>query len=58
MAVPVSGDFGVPRMLFQAADAVDYEVAPDGARFLVHLLERRQPPVNLLVNWLAGLPRS
>jgi hypothetical protein len=43
-------------MLFQAADAADYEVAPDGTRFLVHLLERsREPPVQLLINWRARL---
>jgi Tol biopolymer transport system component len=56
MVVPVSADFAVPRMLFQAADAADYEVAADGTRFLVQLVERSsEPPVHLLVNWLARL---
>ena len=56
MSVAVAADFGVPRMLFQAADAVDYEVAADGTRFLVHLRERsREPSVQLLVNWRARL---
>ncbi len=56
MVVPVAGgDFGVPRVLFQVADAADYEVSPDGTRFLVHLPERREP-VHLLVNWRARLP--
>ena len=57
MIVPVAGTFGVPRMLFQAADAADFEVDADGTRFLVHLRERREP-VHLLVNWLARLPGS
>jgi Tol biopolymer transport system component len=56
MVVPVSGEFGVPRILFQAADAVDYEVAADGTRFLVQMVERSsEPPVHLLVNWPARL---
>ena len=57
MVVPVASTFGVPRMLFQAADAADFEVDADGTRFLVHLRERREP-VHLLVNWLARLPGS
>ena len=56
MVVPVaSSGFGVPRVLFQVADAADFEVNADGTRFLVHLPERREP-VHLLVNWLARLP--
>jgi eukaryotic-like serine/threonine-protein kinase len=57
MVVPVSaGEFGVPRMLFQAADAADFEVAGDGARFLVSLAQRSsKPPLQLLVNWRARL---
>ena len=56
MAVTVAGSgFGVPRVLFQAADAADFEVSADGTRFLVHLPERREP-VHLLVNWLSRLP--
>ena len=54
MVVPAANDFGVPRVLFQAADAADFEVNADGTRFLVHLPERREP-VHLLVNWLARL---
>lgn len=56
MAVAVAGEFGVPRMLFQATAAVDYEVAADGTRLLVHLAERpNQPPLHLLLNWRARL---
>lgn len=52
MGVTVSGEFGVPRMLFQAVGALDYEIGPDGTRFLMHLNERpNEPPVRLLVNW-------
>jgi hypothetical protein len=54
MVVPVATGFGVPRVLFQAADAADFEVNADGTRFLMHLPERREP-VHLLVNWLARL---
>jgi hypothetical protein len=56
MAAPVAGNgFGVPRVLFQVADAADFDVSPDGTRFLVHLPERREP-VHLLVNWRGRLP--
>jgi Tol biopolymer transport system component len=39
MSVPLAGNgtAGVPRMLFQASDAVDFEPAPDGSRFLMQL---------------------
>lgn len=51
-----SVEFATPRMLFQAADAVDYEPAPDGSRFLVQLEEgANDPPVHLLINWQARL---
>ena len=44
------------RMLFQAADASDFEPSADGARFLVQLEERRaERTVQLLVNWPARL---
>ena len=56
MVLPVSDDLGVPRMLFQAGGMADYEVAPDGTRFLAHLQDRsNDPPLHLLVNWLARL---
>ncbi|MCA1561074.1 MAG: serine/threonine-protein kinase [Acidobacteria bacterium] len=56
MAVTVSGEFGVPRMLFQALGAVDYELAADGTRFLMHLEERSgDPPLHLLLHWRARL---
>jgi Tol biopolymer transport system component/tRNA A-37 threonylcarbamoyl transferase component Bud32 len=55
MVVPVTSGFGVPRVLFQVADAADFEVNADGTRFLVHLPERREP-VHLLVNWRGRLP--
>ncbi|HSC28708.1 MAG TPA: protein kinase [Vicinamibacterales bacterium] len=56
MAVDVGGDFGAPRMLFLAADGLDYEVAPDGSRFLMRLSEHAsQPAVRLLINWRARI---
>jgi Tol biopolymer transport system component len=61
MALPVrfSGaqfEPGTPRMLFQAAGMSDFEVAPDGTRFLVQLEELSSPPaVQLLINWPARL---
>jgi Tol biopolymer transport system component len=53
MTAPIRGslDAGTPRMLFQAADAVDYEPTTDGSRFIVQLEERSTDPVRLLVNW-------
>jgi eukaryotic-like serine/threonine-protein kinase len=51
-AVEVGDTAGTPRMLFQAADAMNFEVAPAGDRFLVQLRERSgQPDIQLLVNW-------
>ena len=41
----------VARTLFQVADAIDFEPAPDGARFLVQLQPTAEPPVRLLINW-------
>lgn len=47
---------GTPRLLFQAGDAVTFEVAPGGDRFLVQMQERTgQPDVQLIVNWPAVL---
>ena len=47
---------GTPRMLFQASDALTFEVAPEGDRFLVQMQERSgQPDVQLIVNWPAVL---
>jgi Tol biopolymer transport system component len=47
---------GVPRLLFTAADAVDFEPGPDGSRFIMQLEERRaDPPIHLLINWPARL---
>lgn len=42
--------------LFQAAGALDFDVARDG-RFLVQIEERSaDPTVHLLINWPARLP--
>jgi dipeptidyl aminopeptidase/acylaminoacyl peptidase len=52
----VSAGLGIPRMLFQAADAVDYEPSPDASRFLLQLEEgSSEPPIHLLINWPARL---
>jgi dipeptidyl aminopeptidase/acylaminoacyl peptidase len=58
MSIPMSAGVstGAPRMLFQAVDAVDFEPAADGSRFLTQLEERStDPPVHLLINWPARL---
>jgi hypothetical protein len=49
---------GPPAMLFRtASDALNYDVAPDGSRFLVVLpIERiRESPVRVIVNWPQAL---
>ncbi len=52
----VSMDGGTSRQLFQAADAIDFEPASDGSRFLVQLEERStRPALHLLINWPARL---
>ena len=58
MAVSISGGVSTaaPHMLFQAADAVDFEPAADSSRFLMQLEERsNEPPVHLLINWPSRL---
>jgi len=58
MSVPLAGNGtpGVPRMLFQASEALDFEPVADGSRFLMQLEERPlDPPVHLLINWPARL---
>jgi eukaryotic-like serine/threonine-protein kinase len=55
-SVAVEPAIGTPRMLFQAADALTFEVAPEGDRFLVQMQERSGlPDVQLIVNWPAVL---
>lgn len=58
-------DVGSPQPLFQTP-LVDvqlgidqYDVTPDGQRFLVLAPtgDTRQPPITVVVNWLAGLER-
>jgi hypothetical protein len=47
---------GSSRMLFQAADLVNFEPSTDGSRFLAQFEERsNEPPVHLLINWPALL---
>jgi Tol biopolymer transport system component len=58
MSVAMNGGeaAAAPRMLFQAPDAVDFEPAHDGSRFIVQLEEHTSnPPVHLLINWPARL---
>lgn len=57
MVVPISVGVSTaaPRLFFQAADAVDFEPAADGSRFVVQLEERSsEPPVHLLMNCHRG----
>ncbi|HEY0593373.1 MAG TPA: hypothetical protein VGF40_16490, partial [Thermoanaerobaculia bacterium] len=58
MAVTMNADGApsTPRILFQVPGALDFDVAPDGRRFLVQLDElAADPPVHLLINWRARL---
>jgi eukaryotic-like serine/threonine-protein kinase len=58
MVVPITAGVSTAasHMLFQAAEAVDFEPAADGSRFLVQLEERSpEPPVHLLINWPSRL---
>jgi len=58
MAVPLSAGTvaGSPHVLFQAVDAVNFEPAADGSRFIVQIEQRPNDPViQLLINWPARL---
>ncbi len=58
MAAPMGADgpSGTPQMLFQAARAVEFEVADGGTRFLMLLDDRRgNAEVQLLMNWRARI---
>jgi eukaryotic-like serine/threonine-protein kinase len=59
MAIDVREDFGSPRVLFVAPDAVDFEPAPDGSRFLAQVEQRTaEPPIHLMVNWTEKLRKD
>ena len=56
VAIDPAGAPSTPRILFQAPGTLDFDVAPDGQRFLVQLDElAADPPVHLLINWRARL---
>lgn len=58
MAAPMGADgpSETPQMLFQAARAVEFEVADGGTRFLMLLDDRRgNAEVQLLMNWRARI---
>ena len=45
MALSATGSsFGTPKLLFQNAGTADFEVSPDGSRFLMQLLPRATAP--------------
>ena len=58
-------EFGQPTALFQlptsyrsfAPVTVGYEVSPDGQRFLVPIRKSAGPPLQVVVNWQAGLKK-
>ncbi len=61
MAAPMGADgpSETPQMLFQAARAVEFEVADGGTRFLMLLDDRRgNAEVQLLMNWRARIGRT
>ncbi|HVS32191.1 MAG TPA: hypothetical protein VMS98_12140, partial [Thermoanaerobaculia bacterium] len=54
-----NGVFGAPQLLFQAVDAVHFEPAADGSRFLVQFEQRSNAgSINLLINWPSQLKAS
>lgn len=58
MAVHIATDGmpSTPHALFQAAELVNFDVAPDGSRFLTQLEQRSvSPPIHLLLTWQARL---
>ena len=51
---------GKPRVLFESAFDPDFDVAPDGQRFVMADRRPRPPPVtqlNLILNWGEELKR-
>lgn len=63
MAVPMNTgprlDAGPPAVLFRVESNIEnYDVAPDGSRFLVSTPAERMPqsPIRVILNWNAGLP--
>ena len=64
MAVPVTPgshwESGTPASLFRVEpDIENYDVAPDGSRFLVILpVEKvRESPLRVILNWTAAMKR-
>jgi Tol biopolymer transport system component len=57
MAVDIAADGtpSAPHALFPAVGALDFDVAPDGSRFLMQVPERSEVPVHLLMNWRSRL---
>jgi eukaryotic-like serine/threonine-protein kinase len=56
MSVTFDEGAGVPRMLFQAPNAVSFETGPDRERFLMQIEEKSgEAPVQLLLNWQGRL---
>jgi Tol biopolymer transport system component len=63
MAVPLNSgvrlEAGPPTVLFRVESAIqNYDVAPDGLRFLVSTPAEKTPqsPIRVILNWTAGLP--
>ncbi len=47
-----------PRVLFESAERIDdFDVAPDGKRFLLHLSPLDTPPIRVVLGGLPALPR-
>jgi Tol biopolymer transport system component len=65
MSVPVTTDsgleFGAPRPLFRVESVVEnYDISPDGSRFLVCVPAEREPesPLRVIVNWPGVLEKA
>jgi len=61
MSVPITQSgtnvqAGPPRALFTLATALDYEVAPDGQRFLATGVVSEASPITVILNWKPPTP--
>jgi hypothetical protein len=54
-------EFGAPRPLFRVESVVEnYDISPDGSRFLVCVPAEREPesPLRVIVNWPGVLEKA
>ncbi len=52
LANPEDFDNPIPRMLFDAGSRFnEFDIAPDGKRFLLKLVPEDTPPSHVILNW-------